>query len=105
MLEILAVFWLTNKIGKVVEDKGHKSGKYKWMAVGLWFGGEIAGGIFGTIIGLFLSDGGEGFQCIAYIFALIGAITGAVIANMIANNLQPVEASPSTNDPLNTPPN
>jgi len=102
MLEILALVWLTNKIGKTVEAKGHKSGKYKWTAVGLWFGGEIVGVIIGSIIGAIA--GGDNAQCIAYIVALLGAITGAVIANSIANNVEPVQVIPAPSNQLNNPP-
>jgi len=98
MLEILAIIWLTNNIGKTVEAKGHKSGKYKWMAVGLWFGGEIVGAIVGAIIGAII--GGDSAQCVTYVVAIGGAIVGAVIANSIAKNLEPVQVSPITNNPV-----
>lgn len=101
MLEILALFWLTGNIGKTVEAKGHKSGKYKWMAVGLWFGGEFAGAIFGAIIGSFF--GQDSAQCVAYIVALGGAITGAVIAMSIAKNVEPVQPSPTLGTPPTSP--
>jgi predicted lipid-binding transport protein (Tim44 family) len=100
MLEILALILLTGQIGKIVEAKGHKSGKYKWMTVGLWFGGEIAGLVVGLFLAILLG-GDESAQCIIYIVALLGAIAGAVLAYVIAKNLQPAQISPSTNNPPN----
>jgi len=81
MLEILVLVSLTSKIGTMVEQKGYKSGGYKWAAVGWWFGGEIVGLIIGTVI-----TGGEPGLPV-YIIALIGAAIGAGIAYSNANNL------------------
>ena len=99
MLEILAIIWLVNKIGKTVEAKGRKSGIYKWLAAGLWIGGEIAGLILGAIIGAFVSE--DSAQCIMYLVALGGAATGALIAITIANHLEPVQTNPTAIDPPN----
>lgn len=85
MIEILILIALTKKIGSICEDKGHSAGKYKLYTVLLWFGGEIGGGILGAIIG-------DGEMGMAYILALVGAITGAVLSFVIANNL-PDESS------------
>lgn len=92
MLEILALYTLTTRIGAIVEQKGHKSGSYKLMTVALWFGGEI----FGAIIGSLMAGGGESAQCVIYIVALIGAGAGAGIAFAIANNLPVVGPSLAT---------
>ena len=89
MLEILVLIGLTNHIGKTIEAKGHKSAKYKWMTVGLWFGGEIVGAFIGTLI----TGGDDSGRCLLYIIALSGAAVGAAIANSIANNLEPLPGS------------
>src|SRR5215212_8260846 len=89
MLEILVLIGLTSRIGKIVEAKGHKSGKYKWMTVGLWFGGEIVGAIIGSLI----TAGDQSASCALYIIALLGAAVGAWIASSIANNLPVVGPS------------
>jgi hypothetical protein len=100
MLEILALILLTKEIGKIVEAKGHKSGKFKWMTVGLWLGGEITGMVVGMFLAMLLG-GDESTQCIIYIIALLGAVLGAGTAYLIAKNIQPVQISPSTNNPPN----
>lgn len=89
MLEILALYALTTRIGVIVEQKGHKSGGYKLMTVAFWFGGEI----FGAIIGSLMAGGGESAQCVIYLVALTGAAAGAGIAYSIANNLPVVGPS------------
>lgn len=85
MLEILALLVLTKRIGKIVEEKGHKSGWYKALAVGLWFGGEIVG----LILGILIVGGDSSARWLPYLIALIGAAVGAGIAYAIANNLPP----------------
>jgi hypothetical protein len=92
MLEILFLVFLTNRIGKTVETKGYKSGKYKWITIGLWFGGEIVG----ALIGAALTGGDESAVGLLYIIALLGAIVGAVIAFVIANSLEPQPGSPKS---------
>lgn len=89
MLEILALYALTTRIGVIVEQKGYKSGTYKLMTVGFWFGGEIVGAIVGSL----MAGGGESAQCVVYLVALIGAAAGAAIAYSIANNLPVVGPS------------
>ena len=90
MLEILFLIALTNRIGKTVEAKGYKSGKYKWMTIGLWFGGEI----LGAIIGASLTGGDESAIGLLYIIALLGAAVGTMIAFFIATGLQPLPGFP-----------
>jgi hypothetical protein len=46
----LALLALTKRIGQMVEQKGHKSGRYKALIVELWFGGEFVGAIAGVIM-------------------------------------------------------
>ena len=85
MLEIIALWTLTKRIGRIIEEKGRKSGWYKALTVILWFGGEIIGAIMGAVI-----TGADGSaQCLVYIFALVGAAAGAGIAYLIATNASP----------------
>jgi ammonia channel protein AmtB len=88
MLEILALYWLGKRVGAITKEKGHDSAIYVIITIMLWFGGEIAGFVFGLI----LTDS----ECISYMFALIGAVMGAGIAYFIATNLSP-------KDPTSTP--
>jgi hypothetical protein len=86
MLEILLLWVLTKRVGKIVEQKGRKSGWYKVLTVVLWFGGELAGGF----VGLIIVEVFELSLWVIYLFALGGAAVGAGIAYLIANILSPV---------------
>jgi uncharacterized membrane protein YeaQ/YmgE (transglycosylase-associated protein family) len=92
MIEILVLIALTNRIGKTVEAKGYKSGKYKWITIGLWFGGEIVGAVIGSA----LTGGDESAIGVLYLVALLGAVIGALIAFLIASNLEPQPGSPKS---------
>jgi uncharacterized Tic20 family protein len=93
MLEILALWWLTKRIGTIVRQKGHESLAYQIIAVVLWFGGEIAGGIFGLIVGAFMNDS---LGCLIYLFALVGAVGGGGFAYFIATRLSPSDPTMPT---------
>lgn len=87
MLEIIALIWLTRRIGEIVKEKHRKSGWYKFMTVALWFGCEIAGAIVGGIIvGLTGSP-----DALIYVIALAGAAAGAGIAYLIARSVPPLQ--------------
>ena len=93
MLEILALWWLTKRIGEIVRKKGRESLPYQIIAVVLWFGGEIAGVIFGLVLSAFMDDS---LGCLIYVFALVGAVGGAGLAYFIATALSPADTlSPS----------
>lgn len=83
MLEILLLVALTNRIGRICEEKGRKAGGFKGLTVLLWFGGEIIGAAIGFSLGV------EGAG--VYLFALGGAAVGAGISVLIANNLKPAQ--------------
>jgi hypothetical protein len=85
MLEILVLVALTRRIGRIIESKGLEATKYKWMAVGLWFGGETVGAILGGIT----TSGSDSMLCLTYLSALIGAALGAIIAIAIARSVKP----------------
>ena len=91
MLEIIVVFVLARKIGKIVADKGRKRIGYQLMLVGFWLGGEFMGALVGAFIQA--ASGGPAareFSWPVYICALLGAATGAGIAFAIANSLPPL---------------
>jgi len=74
MLEILVLWILTRRIGAIVEQKGHRSGWFRALAVALWFAGELMGALAGGLIAQ-----GRGLLT-GYVFALAGAAVGAAIA-------------------------
>ena len=80
MLEILALWALTTRIGKIVEARGHKGGWYKVLAVALWIGCELIGAIIGASIS-------KGDTCTTYGLAIAGAAIGAGISVLIANSV------------------
>jgi uncharacterized Tic20 family protein len=84
MLEILALWWLTKRIGAIVRQKGRESLAYQIIAVVLWFGGEIGGALLGLLLSAFMD---ETYICLLYLFALIGAVGGGGLAYFIANSL------------------
>jgi len=86
MIEIVVLYILAGKIGKIVESKGRKKIGYQFMLIGMWIGGEILGAIIGGVVAA-LADMEEAGGLLAVAFALGGAITGAVIAFQIAKNL------------------
>ena len=96
MLEILALWWLTKKIGEIVKEKGHQSLAYQIMAVVLWFGGEIAGAIFGLVLSAFMDDS---LGCLIYLFAIVGAVAGGGAAYFIATIIKPADTTPPS-DPF-----
>ena len=50
MLEIIALVFLTKKIGALALQKGLKPGTWKLYTVLCWFGAEITGGILAVVI-------------------------------------------------------
>jgi hypothetical protein len=50
MLEIIALIFLTKKIGALAQKKGLKPGTWKLYTVLCWFGAEIAGVVIGVVI-------------------------------------------------------
>jgi hypothetical protein len=91
MLEILLLITLTRRIGRILEQKGRKTGWYKFLTVVLWFGGEIIGGVIGAIV----AEVGGLHEAVIYLVALMGAAAGAGAAFVIAKAASPVtEYSP-----------
>ena len=73
MLEIIALVFLTRKMGELASRKGEKPGTWKLFTVLAWIGGEILGAVLA--ITFFNVDGYIGFLP----FALMGAIGGYLI--------------------------
>lgn len=90
MIEIILLIYLTRTVGNIIRAKNRKTGWYKFMVVGLWFGGEILGAITGGVI-VGLSDAP---QAIIYLFALAGAAIGATVSYIIAKSVPPLEPMP-----------
>ena len=83
MLEIVALIFLTRKVGEIVESKNRKAGWYKFMTVALWIGFEVVGAIIGGVY-VALSGASDAFS---YLFALVGAACGAGLSFIIAKSL------------------
>ena len=66
MLEIFLVVYLSKKIGKILEEKGHKKGWYIALFVITWIASEITGMLIGAV--LF-----EDAPILMYVMALLGA--------------------------------
>jgi hypothetical protein len=90
MVEIIVLIMLAQKIGKIAESKGRKKGRYQFLLVGLWIGGEVFGALVGGVL-MALADGTEeSAGCLAVVLAYGMAIVGAVVAFQIVKNLQPL---------------
>jgi hypothetical protein len=102
MIEILVIWFLASKIGKIAKQKGHKSGGYIALTVVLWIVGELVGAVVGALA--LVIAGAESSQCLIYLFALAGAGCGAGIAYLIANNLSQRAPLPAPVGPTGTGP-
>jgi hypothetical protein len=81
MLEILFLVRFARHLAKLAKSKG-RSGGWGGLGVGLWFLGEVAGLIVGT-----LADAGAG----AYLVALLFAAVGATVSYFIVKSLRPAD--------------
>jgi len=68
MLEIIALVFLTRKIGYLAERKGLKKGWWKFYTVIAWFGAEILGIVLSILI--FQTEEILGLVFLGYIFAI-----------------------------------
>ena len=89
MLEILLLIFMCRNIGQIVRRNGVNATGYQFTLVGLWFGGEILGGIIGFGIASVGNVGPDSFGFVAYACALIGAAIGAFVAFRIAKGTRP----------------
>ena len=83
MLEILALVYLTRRIGDIAREKGRKAGWFKFMTVVLWIGCEIGGAVAGGIAAALL----DWPEAVTYLFALVGAVVGAGLSFLIVKTL------------------
>jgi hypothetical protein len=83
MLEIIALIYLTRKVGDIAREKGRKAGWFKLMTVVLWFGCEIGGGIVGAIV----AELAGWPEAVIYLLALLGAAVGAGLSILIVKTL------------------
>jgi hypothetical protein len=79
MLEIIFIWLLAARIGKLAERHGQKPLGFQLMLISLWFIGEILGGLVGAAISSEL--------LVIYPIALLGAGLGAVLAFFLAPRL------------------
>ena len=88
MLELIALFYLTRRVGDIARRKGRKAGWFQLMTVLLWFGCELGGGVVGGIA-VALTDSPE---ALIYLFALDGAVVGAGLSFLIVRTLPASDA-------------
>lgn len=80
MIEIGVLIWLCIKNAREAQANAHMPVGYVFMTIGLWFGMEICGAIFGLLIG-------GGSTICMYFFALVFAVAGGYISHRIVANL------------------
>jgi uncharacterized membrane protein YeaQ/YmgE (transglycosylase-associated protein family) len=83
MLEIIALIYLTRRVGEIAREKGRKAGWFKLMTVVLWLGCEIGGAIAGGIATALMGWP----EAVIYVFALVGAVVGAALSFLIVKTL------------------
>ena len=88
MLEILALIYLTRKIGVLAERKGQKKGLWKLYTVLCWFGAEILGMVLSAI--LFKTD-----EVIALLPLAYGCAIGSYFVLKATLSKKP-DATPTT---------
>jgi hypothetical protein len=102
VLEILILVALCRNIGKIAATRGRRKWPFQLLVVGLWFSGEIAGGMVGNIISLIRAPDLEPSMIIVYPVAVAGAAAGAFVAFLIAKALPPVVVELTAADPSPT---
>lgn len=81
MLEILALIYLTRKIGILAQLKGQKTVTWKFYTVLAWFGGEIIGAVISIVV--FKADDYFSFLPMA----IMGAVGGYLIIRAILSRM------------------
>lgn len=90
MLEILILIMLGRNIAAKARAKGRSGGWFVVLLLGLWFGGELFGGIAAGVVAMVAMGEAEPPFLPCYLGALVGAAVGAVIAFVIVNSVSPV---------------
>jgi len=75
MLEFVVVYLLAKHNKKLLEDKGRSGTTYMWGTAAMWFGGEILGAIFISLVA---------GPTTSFWFVYAGGLTGAVIGGLVA---------------------
>ncbi len=91
MLEIVAIIALSNRISRIVREKGLKPAKYIIIAIILCISFEFIGAVFGFLV-LGMEDsasGGGGLNLWAYPFAIAGAAVGGFLGYYFAKRATP----------------
>ena len=83
MVEIIILFFLARRNGRVADSKGRAKSSYIGLTILLWFGGEILGVILGYMI-----YNTTGSTAALILIGLLGAAAGAVTSVLIVNNLK-----------------
>lgn len=91
MLEIILLWVMGKKVVGIARSKGRSGTPYVFLLLGLWFGGEIGGAVFGAVISLISNPHQEPSFGIMYGLALLGAAIGAILTFVIVNSLPPIE--------------
>lgn len=79
MVEMLLIFLIGSKIGKIAEEKGHSRIGYMLLTAVLWFAGEIPCALLGYALG---RDFGP-----VMLGAVIGAAIGVAVSFAIVSRL------------------
>jgi hypothetical protein len=70
MLEIILLVTMCRRLGEKARAKRHTAGKYQFLLVLFWFGGEIGGGMvaafLSVIFGVFVDFQGEPNLAVVY---------------------------------------
>jgi hypothetical protein len=80
MLEIIALIFLSRKIGTTAFDKGYSKGLFVFLTIIFWIAGEFIGGLIGFVVV------GDGLG--PYVFALLGAGLGYGLIYFIVNTIE-----------------
>jgi hypothetical protein len=107
MLEIIILFVMCKNMGQLVRRNGRRPFGFQLLLIGMWFGGELVGGLLGTIATTMIDGRYEGVGPLTYLCALVCAGIGAWLAFHIARSASseadrrgfqvlPVESKPLT---------
>ncbi|MBA2250057.1 MAG: hypothetical protein H0W12_07675 [Chitinophagaceae bacterium] len=91
MLEIIALIFITRRMGTLAHDKGLKPGTWKLYTVLAWFAGEIPGAIIGVLI----------FGIDNLISVELVALAGAVSGYFIIKNILSKKPNAGMEDDIN----
>ena len=86
MLEILALFYLCKKIGKIIRAKDRKPFGYQLVTIFFWIVGEVGGVLFGNLM---LMQQRFSHALLLYLCSLIGGAGGGFIGWWFAKIVEP----------------